>query len=68
MSYTQEGNSVWSVSRNTWVSVCFLAHTYVFNGDGTIGSDTCTDGVNSWTKTYGYTTGNLTSETTWMRQ
>ena len=44
------------------------AHTYTYNTDGTIATDTITDGVLTFKKTYTYTSGNLTSETAWVKQ
>jgi hypothetical protein len=45
-----------------------LAHVYTYNGDGTLATDTITDGVGTWVKTFTYTTGNLTGESAWVKQ
>lgn len=50
-----------------------LAHTYVYNTDGTLASDTCSgnnhEGTHiTWVKTYTYTNGNLTGESQWAAQ
>lgn len=55
-----------SGSRN--VDVSSLPHTYTYNGDGTLATDSVTDGTLTWVKTYGYTSGKLTSETAWVKQ
>lgn len=44
-----------------------LPHTYTYNGDGTLATESVTNGVGVWTKTYSYTAGNLTGETEWVR-
>lgn len=41
---------------------------YNYNGDGTLNYEECTDGASTWRKTYGYTSGKLTSETAWVKQ
>lgn len=43
-----------------------LAHSYTYTGSNQIQTDTCTDGVNTWTKTYTYTGSNLTAVTAWV--
>jgi hypothetical protein len=40
---------------------------YGFTG-GDLTTDTATDGVGTWVKTFGYTGGLLTSETAWVKQ
>lgn len=44
-----------------------VAHSYTYNGDGTLNVETITDGTHTWTKTYSYTSGALTNETMWVR-
>jgi YD repeat-containing protein len=44
------------------------SHVYAYNGSGSLLTDTASDGVNSWVKTFSYTSGNLTGETKWVRQ
>jgi hypothetical protein len=43
------------------------SHVYGFTG-GDLTTDTATDGVGTWVKTFGYTGGLLTSETAWVKQ
>jgi hypothetical protein len=43
------------------------SHVYGFTG-GDLTTDTATDGVGTWVKTFGYTAGLLTSETAWVKQ
>jgi hypothetical protein len=43
------------------------SHVYGFTG-GDLTTDTATDGVGTWVKTFGYTGGLLTSETKWVKQ
>ena len=43
------------------------SHIYGFTG-GDLTTDTATDGVGTWVKTFGYTAGLLTSETKWVKQ
>jgi len=45
-----------------------LQHTYTYNGDGTLATDTATDGYNTWVKTYTYNAGVLSSESAWVKQ
>ena len=45
-----------------------LPHTYTYNGDGTLATDSVTDGTYTWVKTYLYTSGNMTSESVWVLQ
>lgn len=41
--------------------------TLTYNGDNTVATESFTDGTSTWTKTYGYTAGNLTSDPAWVR-
>lgn len=43
-----------------------LPHTYTYNASGQIVTDTVTNGVKTWVKTFSYTNGQLTSETAWV--
>jgi len=43
------------------------AHVLTYNGDGTVATDAFTDGTNTWTQTYTYTTGNLTGVSKWVK-
>jgi hypothetical protein len=43
------------------------SHTYSYS-DNQLVTDTATDGVHTWVKTYSYTSGNLTGETAWVCQ
>jgi hypothetical protein len=45
-----------------------LAHSYSYNTDGTLATDTVVLGSNTYIKTYLYTSGNLTSESVWVKQ
>lgn len=44
------------------------AHSYAYNGDGTIQHDQVTDGTNSWRQTYTWTAGRLTGISAWVKQ
>lgn len=44
------------------------SHTYQWNTDGTMTSDTATDGVYVYVKTYTYSGGNLVAESDWVLQ
>lgn len=44
--------------------VCSHAYTY---SSGNLLTDTATDGVNSWRKTYTYTGTDLTTESKWVK-
>ena len=69
MSYTQSGESVFSKTLNQWIEVDALQHSYAYNTDGTLSTDSVTDGKDTWVKTYAYSaTGSLLSETAWVRQ
>lgn len=43
------------------------AHTYGYNSLQQLVTDTATDGVSTWVKTYTYTAGKLTGETKWVK-
>ena len=45
-----------------------VPHSYTYNGDGTLATESITVGEDTWTKTYTYTAGNLTGETAWVKQ
>jgi len=69
MAYIQSGESVFSPSANSWIDVAFLSHAYTYNTDGTVATDTISDGKNTWVKTYTYATnGMVQNETSWVRQ
>lgn len=42
-------------------------HAYAYSA-GLLVTDTATNGTSTWVKTYGYTSGNLTSESKWVKQ
>lgn len=42
-------------------------HTYTYDGSGNLLTDVFTDGSYTWTKTYTWTGGNLTSSSVWVR-
>ena len=44
---------------------CARAYDY---SAGKLVTDTATDGISIWVKTYSYTLGNLTGETKWVKQ
>lgn len=69
MSYSQSGESVFSTLSNQWIDVDLLPHVYVYNTDGTVSTDTITDGANTWVKSYSYSaSGALQNATAWVRQ
>lgn len=43
------------------------SHAYAYSA-GQLITDTATNSTNTWVKTYSYTAGVLTGETTWVRQ
>lgn len=43
------------------------AHTYTYNADGTLATDAFTDGTNTWTQTFTYTSGKLTGVSAWVK-
>ncbi|MFM0326071.1 hypothetical protein [Caballeronia glebae] len=51
-----------------WTDTDDLPKTYAYNGDGTLSTETCTDGTRVWVKTYSYTVGKLTGESAWVKQ
>lgn len=56
------------LTRST-VDLDLLAKSYTYNGDGTLATESATDGgANTWVKTYGYTSGKMTSESVWVKQ
>lgn len=44
-----------------------LPQAITYNGDGTVNTIALTDGTSHWTQTMGYTTGNLTSVSAWVK-
>lgn len=44
-----------------------FAQVLTYNADGTLATVAFTDGTNTWTKTMGYTSGNLTSVSAWVK-
>jgi hypothetical protein len=44
------------------------SHVYGYDASNQMITDTGTDGVGIWVKTFSYTAGNLTGETKWVRQ
>lgn len=44
------------------------AHSYGWNGDGTMEYDQVTDGTSSWRKTYSWNAGKMVSESAWVKQ
>ena len=44
-----------------------LAQTLTYNGDGTVATIAATDGANTWTQTFTYTSGNLTGISKWVK-
>ena len=43
------------------------AHAYGYSA-GLLVTDTATNGVSTWVKTYGYTAGKLSTESKWVKQ
>ena len=62
------GNVIFNPTTDSLVDPDGMDHRYTYNGDGTVATDTCTDGNHTWVKTYTYTAGQLTHETVWVRQ
>lgn len=44
-----------------------FAHVLTYNGDNTLATDAFTDGTNTWTMTFTYTSGNLTGISKWVK-
>lgn len=44
-----------------------FAQTLTYNGDNTLATMSFTDGTNTWTQTFTYTTGNLTGVSKWVK-
>jgi hypothetical protein len=55
-------------SSGNWIDVDAASHAYTYNPDGTLATDTASNGPDTWVKTYTYTAGNLTGETKWVKQ
>jgi hypothetical protein len=68
MMYFPVHTVVSDASLNDPLNPLSLPHTYTYNSDGTLATDSCTDGVKTWVKTFTYTSGNLTAESAWVRQ
>lgn len=45
----------------------FKAHTYTYDGSGNLASDTVTDGVSTWVKTYSWDQGAQSSDSGWVK-
>lgn len=45
-----------------------LAQVLAYNGNNTLNYIEVTDGVTTWRQTFGYTSGKLTSISTWVEQ
>jgi YD repeat-containing protein len=46
----------------------YKAHAYTYDDSGNIKTDTVTDGVNTWVRTYAYVQGQLASDSGWVKQ
>jgi YD repeat-containing protein len=44
-----------------------FAHTLAYNSDGTLATDSFTDGSATWTQTFTYTSGKLTGVSAWVK-
>lgn len=44
-----------------------LTQNLTYNGDGTVNTIAATDGTNTWTQTFTYTSGNLTGISKWVK-
>ncbi|TXT39209.1 MAG: hypothetical protein FD135_2359 [Comamonadaceae bacterium] len=56
------------LNAETGVPDDVCSHVYGYDETGKLITDTATDGINTWIKTYSYTAGNLTGETKWVKQ
>lgn len=52
----------------SFVETDALAKTYAYNADGTMKSETCVDGADTYVKTYTYANGKLSGESIWVKQ
>jgi YD repeat-containing protein len=50
------------ISPDSW------PHTYSWNADGSLNYEEVTDGASTWRKTYTYASGQLVSESAWVKQ
>lgn len=46
----------------------FYAHAFTYNGDGTLATDTFSDGFSTWVQTFSYTAGKMTAVSAWVKQ
>jgi hypothetical protein len=64
--------SVWSPDSMRDIDVDELPHSYAYNTDGTLATDSITSGTTTWVKTYSYieVNGQLLpgNKTEWVRQ
>lgn len=61
-------NTIYDPTTHTFIDPGTMPHVYTWNGDGTIATDSCTNGTHTWLKTYTYASGKLTNETKWELQ
>ncbi|MCW5141071.1 hypothetical protein [Burkholderia cenocepacia] len=59
--------SVWIEGTSEQVDPTACAHTYTWNADGTLATDSFTHGHHTWTKTYTYADGQLVGESVWVQ-
>lgn len=46
----------------------WYGHTFSYDSSGNLVSDTVSDGTNSWTRSYTYSSGNMASDSGWVKQ
>lgn len=54
-------------SVGNWVQPDNYAQTFTYNADGTVATISFTDGSNTWTQTFTYSSGNVASVSKWVR-
>lgn len=55
-------------SDGSLIDLDSLPHTYTYNGSNQLITESVTNTINTWVKTYTYTGSNLTSESVWVKQ
>lgn len=56
------------VDTNGNIVSTWKAHEFTYDGSGNLVTDTVTDGVNTWVRTYVWTNGAQTGDSGWVKQ
>jgi len=68
--FDQTANGVRVGAKDSAGNVVFpddFNKTLTYNGDGTVNTISFTDGTNTWTQTFAYTNGKVTTDPRWVR-